>query len=62
MLVNTCVGACHRHDLAWTTLADVRAQADGIRLSVERGNMPQGQTLSAADRLRLLTWLACGAP
>lgn len=62
MMANTCVGACHRHDLSWTNVADVRASADSIRLAVENGNMPQGQTLTAAERLRLLTWLACGAP
>jgi hypothetical protein len=61
-VANTCIGACHRHDLAWPTPVDVRLSADGIRFAVERGDMPQGQTLSAAERLRLLTWLACGAP
>jgi hypothetical protein len=58
----TCVGACHRHDAAWTTPAAVRLSADSIRLSIENGGMPQGQTLSAAERTRVLTWLACGAP
>ncbi|MFO0599829.1 MAG: hypothetical protein U0228_31260 [Myxococcaceae bacterium] len=57
-----CIGACHRHDAAWTTVTDVRLSADSIRLSVESGSMPQLQTLTEAERLRLLTWLACGAP
>lgn len=57
-----CVGACHRHDAAWTTVGDVRNSADAIRLSVETGQMPVGQTLTEQERLRLFTWLACGAP
>jgi hypothetical protein len=61
-LTTTCIGGCHRHDTAWPSAGEVRASADGIRLSVERGDMPQGATLSAAERRRLLTWLACGAP
>jgi hypothetical protein len=57
----TCIGACHRHDGTWTTLSDVRSAAESIRLAVETGSMPTDQTLTAAERLRLLTWLACGA-
>lgn len=57
-----CTGVCHRHDTEWTTVTAVRATADSIRLYVETGSMPQAMTLSAAERRRLLTWLACGAP
>jgi hypothetical protein len=57
-----CIGACHRHDGAWVAQADVQASTDAIRLSVETGTMPQNATLTPAERLRLLTWLACGAP
>lgn len=59
---STCIGACHRHDLAYERREDVAAQADAIRFAVETGSMPQGAQLSAVDRTRLLTWLACGAP
>ncbi len=57
-----CSGSCHRHDAQWPAVTDVRASADAIRLSVETGMMPTDQTLSVAERTRLLTWLACGAP
>jgi hypothetical protein len=60
--LTTCIGACHRHDTWFTTVADVAALADSIRLDVETGSMPVGQTLSASEQRRLLTWLACGAP
>lgn len=59
---STCIGACHRHDLAYERREDVAAQADAIRFAVETGSMPQGAQLSTVDRTRLLTWLACGAP
>ncbi len=59
---NTCIGTCHRHDTTFTTVAAVRTQADAIRLEVDSGAMPQDRTLPEAERLRLLTWLACGAP
>jgi hypothetical protein len=58
----TCIGNCHRHDTMFTTVDAVRQLADNIRFEVETGAMPQGQTLPEADRRRLLTWLACGAP
>jgi hypothetical protein len=61
-LGTVCSSACHRHDLEWPTPADVLLSADNIRLAVESGNMPQDTTLTAQERLRLLTWLACGAP
>jgi len=58
----TCVGSCHRHEGLWTSVGVVRAEADDIRRDVDNGSMPQDQTLSPAERARLLTWLACGAP
>jgi hypothetical protein len=60
-LSSSCT-SCHRHQGQWSTLAEVRQSADAIRLTVETGAMPAGVTLSAAERLRLLTWFACGAP
>jgi hypothetical protein len=58
----TCIGTCHHHDTTFTTVDLVRRQADAIRSEVESGAMPQDRTLPDADRRRLLTWLACGAP
>jgi hypothetical protein len=58
----TCISTCHRHDATFPTVDAVRGLADSIRLEVESGAMPQNQTLPEADRGRLLTWLACGAP
>jgi hypothetical protein len=58
----TCIGSCHRHDGQFSTVDAVRSVADTIRYVVENGIMPAGQPLSAPDRLRLLTWVACGAP
>lgn len=57
-----CIGACHRHDLAYERREDVAAQADAIRFAIETGDMPQGAQLALPERTRLLTWLACGAP
>jgi hypothetical protein len=59
---STCIGSCHRHDTMFTTLAAVQGLADAIRLEVDSGAMPLDQTLPDAQRRRLLTWLACGAP
>lgn len=59
---NTCIGTCHRHDQAFTLVDSVRPAADDVRLDIERGSMPPDVTLSAAERRRILTWLACGAP
>ena len=39
------------------TTTDVLLSADSIRLAVETGNMPQDATLTAQERLQLLTWL-----
>lgn len=61
-IANTWIGACHRHDAAWPSALEVRATADTFRIAVERGDMPVGSTLTLAERRRLLTWLACGAP
>jgi hypothetical protein len=58
----TCIGSCHRHDQTFPTVTAVRGLADAIRSEVETGAMPAGTPLPQADRLRLLTWLACGAP
>jgi hypothetical protein len=57
-----CTGACHHHDGQWPTVLEVRAWSDGIRYAVETGFMPRDANLTQAERLRLLTWLACGAP
>jgi|GEM_PF-2993853 len=58
----TCIGSCHRHDQSFATVDLVRGRADAVRQKVESGAMPLDSTLSEAERLRLLTWLACGAP
>ena len=58
---STCIGSCHRHDAAFDTVDKVRTSVESIRFMVDTGAMPQGQTLSDAERRRLLTWLACGA-
>lgn len=49
------------HTGGFTTLTDVRAQTDSLRLAIDQRNMPLGVTLPDAERLRILTWLSCGS-
>ncbi|MFO0727677.1 MAG: hypothetical protein U1E65_28115 [Myxococcota bacterium] len=60
--VNTCIGACHRHDGAWSTVGDVRGSADSLRFAIETQSMPQAMSLTPEERRRFMTWIACGAP
>lgn len=55
---NNCVG-CHS---TYSTYAGASAAAAGIALQVNSGAMPQGASLSAADKSSLVQWAACGSP
>jgi hypothetical protein len=49
------------HTQGFETAAEVHAGADGVRLAIDLGSMPRGSVLSAAERHRILVWLACGS-
>jgi hypothetical protein len=53
---HTCRGC---HVSGYDTAAAVGGGASSVRLAIETGAMPAGTTLAAADRRRILTWLAC---
>jgi hypothetical protein len=50
------------HSGVYTSASAVRAAAASVRFVIDIGSMPRGGGLSAAERLRMLTWLGCGAP
>lgn len=55
---STCSG-CHP---VFSNVANVRARRPEITSRIETGNMPQGRTLTTAQKDRVLEWLGCGAP
>ncbi len=58
-LATTCI-SCHVHDhSSFSTEAGVRDQRARITSMVTANTMPQGQTLSAPEKARLLTFLSC---
>ena len=58
----TDCASCHTHNHSnqFTTQALVRGDLSGIRARISTGNMPQGITVSAADKARILAYLDCG--
>ena len=55
---NNCVG-CHSQ---FDSYSGVSSDRSGIQSRISSGNMPQGSTLSPADKQRILKWLSCGLP
>ncbi len=55
--------SCHRHDASFLAAQDLAGQIETVRQDIDRGSMPPvGEpAVSAADRKRILDWLACGA-
>lgn len=49
------------HTSGFDTPAEVRAQADSVRMAIDQRSMPRGVSLDPAERLRILTWLSCGS-
>ena len=56
---SNCV-SCHGEDLA--TYTNVSGSAKAITRAISSGQMPANKTLAAAEKARILAWLACGAP
>lgn len=53
---------CHEHASQFTNQTQVASAAANLRLEISTGRMPEGATLSATEKARVLAWLACGAP
>ncbi|WP_407525461.1 cytochrome c [Lacibacter sp. MH-610] len=45
-----------------TNHSQIFNRRSNIRAAVQAGTMPQGATLSAADKADLISWIDCGAP
>ena len=50
------------HPGVYSSASAVRAATPSVRSVIDFGTMPQGVIVSDAERLRVLTWLGCGAP
>lgn len=58
----TTCRTCHEHTNQFGTQAAVLASLNSIESEISSGKMPEGTTLSASDKARVLAWLSCGAP
>jgi hypothetical protein len=58
---NNCAN-CHHHTGEFTTRTSVLNSKSSITSRISSGNMPQGATLPAATRSRILTYLGCNVP
>lgn len=47
---------------ALTNYAQIKAAAGAVKSAVETGRMPQGSTLSVAQRQAIICWVDAGAP
>jgi mono/diheme cytochrome c family protein len=54
--------SCHQHTSQFGTQAAVTASLSSIKSEISSGKMPEGTTLSATDKARILAYLSCGAP
>ena len=54
--------SCHQHSSQFGTQTSVQLSANQLSSEINSGRMPQGIAITAADRARVLAWLACGAP
>lgn len=53
--------SCHTHTADFATQSSVQTQASRISAVINSGSMPEGSTLSATDKARVLAYLSCGA-
>lgn len=53
---------CHQHASQYGTQAAVQASLTKLEAEISSGKMPEGTTLSSAEKTRVLGWLSCGAP
>jgi|APLak6261671146_1056082.scaffolds.fasta_scaffold28941_2 hypothetical protein len=60
-LTTTC-RSCHEHASQFSTQAAVQASLTQLEAEISSGKMPEGTSLTTAERTRVLTWLGCGAP
>lgn len=60
-IVSTNCASCHTHQ-SYSNYSSVAADASAIASAVSSGRMPQGTSLSAADKEALVQWAVCGAP
>ena len=60
--VTTNCRSCHQHTSQYGTQAAVQGSLTSLESELSTGRMPQGLTLTAAERARVITWLGCGAP
>jgi hypothetical protein len=60
--ISTSCRSCHQHSSQFGTQAAVVSSLSSIEAQINSGRMPQGLSLSATERSRVLGWLSCGAP
>jgi len=53
---------CHEHTSQFGSQSAVLNSINSIESEISSGAMPEGTTLSATDKTRILSYLACGAP
>jgi hypothetical protein len=58
----TSCRTCHEHTNQFGTQAAVLASLTSIESEISSGKMPEGTSLSASEKARVLAWLSCGAP
>lgn len=56
----SCAGGCHGGQYA--NQSSVKAAQSRISSEISSGRMPQGGSLSASSKSRILTYLSCGVP
>jgi len=66
-ILSQACSSCHGPDgeessVPLDTYQDVFQERTIVQVQIESCAMPQGGSLSSAQRSTLLTWLACGAP
>ncbi|MBX7100609.1 MAG: hypothetical protein K1X89_23050, partial [Myxococcaceae bacterium] len=59
---NTNCNSCHTHTGEFTSQSYVRSIKTSITSRINVGNMPQGRTLSTAERTRIISYMNCNAP
>lgn len=53
--------SCHQHSGQFASQGSVQASLSSIRSQLSTGRMPQGISLTSAERSRVLLYLDCGA-
>jgi len=57
---NSRCANCHGSEFASVTT--VRSKKLSLVSRINSGNMPQGSSVTASDKTRIVTWLNCGSP